>query len=77
MSRCWQQNPRLRPAFTHILDSIREGLPASFRHCSFYYSPECQGTRASLPPPDAEPDSLPTPEGASSDLSPPNGAAGH
>lgn len=77
MSRCWQQNPRLRPSFTHILDSIREGLPPSFRHHSFYYSPECQGVRASLPPPDTEPDSPPTPEGASSDCSPPNGAAGH
>uniref|UniRef100_A0A452REI5 Tyrosine-protein kinase receptor n=1 Tax=Ursus americanus TaxID=9643 RepID=A0A452REI5_URSAM len=38
MSRCWQQNPRLRPTFTHILDSIRGELRPSFRLFSFYYS---------------------------------------
>nr|KAF6396844.1 insulin receptor related receptor [Rousettus aegyptiacus] len=72
MSRCWQQSPRLRPAFTHVLDSIREGLRPSFRHLSFYYSPECRGSRA-----DAEPDFPPTTQGAPSDCSPPNGGPGH
>lgn len=77
MSRCWQQNPRLRPTFTHILDSIQEELRPSFRLLSFYYSPECQGTQASLLPTDAEPNSPPTPKGASSDCSPQNGGPGH
>lgn len=77
MSRCWQQNPRLRPTFTHILDSIQEELRPSFRLLSFYYSPECGGPRASLLAPDAEPDSPPPPKGASSDCSPQNGGPGH
>ncbi|XP_035870994.1 insulin receptor-related protein isoform X2 [Phyllostomus discolor] len=77
MSRCWQQNPRLRPTFTHILDSVREELRPSFRLLSFYYSPECQGTQASPLPTDAEPNSPPTPEGASSGCSPQNGGPGH
>ncbi|MBV97935.1 Insulin receptor-related protein, partial [Eschrichtius robustus] len=77
MHRCWQQNPRLRPTFTHILDSIQEELRPSFRLLSFYYSPECRGARASLLPTDAEPDSPPTPKGASSDSSPQNGGPGH
>ncbi|XP_025770943.1 insulin receptor-related protein [Puma concolor] len=76
MSRCWQQNPRLRPTFTHILDSIRGELRPSFRLFSFYYSPECRGARVS-PLPVAEPDSLPTPEGAPSDCSPQKGGPGH
>lgn len=77
MSRCWQQNPRLRPTFTHILDSIQEELRPSFRLLSFYYSPECRGPRASLLPPEAEPDSPPSLKGASSDCSPQNGGPGH
>ena len=77
MHRCWQQNPRLRPTFTHILDSIQEELRPSFRLLSFYYSPECRGARASLLPTDAEPDSPPTPKGASSNFSPQNGGPGH
>ncbi|GAB5583836.1 insulin receptor-related protein isoform X2 [Prionailurus iriomotensis] len=76
MSRCWQQNPRLRPTFTHILDSIRGELRPSFRLFSFYYSPECRGARGS-PLAVAAPDSLPTPGGAPSDCSPPNGGPGH
>ncbi|XP_004436298.1 PREDICTED: insulin receptor-related protein [Ceratotherium simum simum] len=77
MSRCWQQNPRLRPTFTHILDSIQGELRPSFRLLSFYYSPECRGGQASLLPTDVEPNSLPTPKGASSNFSPQNGGPGH
>uniref|UniRef100_A0A8C4MP40 Tyrosine-protein kinase receptor n=1 Tax=Equus asinus asinus TaxID=83772 RepID=A0A8C4MP40_EQUAS len=77
MSRCWQQNPRLRPTFTGILDSIQGELRPSFRLLSFYYSPECRGGQASLLPTDVEPDSLPTPKGASSNCSPQNGGPGH
>lgn len=76
MSRCWQQNPRLRPTFTHILDSIRGELRPSFRLFSFYYSPECQGSQGALLP-NAKPNSLPTPEGAPSDCMPQNGGPGH
>ncbi|EPY88677.1 insulin receptor-related receptor [Camelus ferus] len=77
MHRCWQQNPRLRPTFTHILDSIQEELRPSFRLLSFYHSPQCRGARASLLPTDAESDSPPTPKGVSSDFSPLNGGPGH
>ncbi|XP_030680036.1 insulin receptor-related protein [Nomascus leucogenys] len=77
MSRCWQPNPRLRPSFTHILDSIQEELRPSFRLLSFYYSPECRGARGSLPPTDVDPDSSPNPRGASSDCSPQNGGPGY
>ncbi|XP_077883482.1 insulin receptor-related protein isoform X3 [Ictidomys tridecemlineatus] len=76
MSRCWQQNPRLRPTFTHILDSIQEELRPSFRLLSFYYSPECRGGLGSLLPTDAEPDSPLTPKEAS-EGSPQNGGPGH
>lgn len=77
MHRCWQQNPRLRPTFTHILDSIQEELRPSFRLLSFYHSPECRGARASLLPTDTEPDVPPAPKEASSDFSPQNGGPGH
>ncbi|XP_045732000.1 insulin receptor-related protein [Mirounga angustirostris] len=76
MSLCWQQNPRLRPTFTRILDSIRGELRPSFRLFSFYYSPECRGAQGALLP-DARPKSLPTPEGASSDYSLQNGGSRH
>uniref|UniRef100_A0A8C7EVY6 Tyrosine-protein kinase receptor n=1 Tax=Neovison vison TaxID=452646 RepID=A0A8C7EVY6_NEOVI len=76
MRRCWQQSPRLRPAFTHILDSIRGELRPSFRLFSFYYSPECRAARGALLP-DVNPDSLPTPEEASSGCRPQNGGPGH
>lgn len=77
MSRCWQQNPRLRPTFTHILDSIWEELKPSFRLLSFYYSPERRGACASLLLAGTEPNSVPTPKGASSDCNPQNGGPGH
>ncbi|XP_045154458.1 insulin receptor-related protein isoform X2 [Echinops telfairi] len=74
MSRCWQQNPRLRPSFTHILDSIQGELRPSFRLLSFYDSPECQGGRVSQLPTKAEPDSSPALGKVSSNCSPPNGS---
>ncbi|KFO24877.1 Insulin receptor-related protein [Fukomys damarensis] len=75
MSSCWQQNPRLRPTFTHILDSIQDELRPSFRLLSFYYSPECQGGHSPLPSIDAEPTSPPTSKGAA-DCSLQNGKLG-
>lgn len=76
MNRCWKQNPRLRPTFTHILDSIQEELRPSFRLLSFYYSPECRGGLGSLLSTDAETDSPLTPKEAS-DCSPQNGGPRH
>uniref|UniRef100_A0A5F8GU09 Tyrosine-protein kinase receptor n=1 Tax=Monodelphis domestica TaxID=13616 RepID=A0A5F8GU09_MONDO len=76
MSRCWQQNPRQRPTFLQILDSIKDELRPSFRLLSFYYSPESRGGRGSLAPPDTDPDTHLSPE-PPPDFSPPNGSLGH
>ncbi|XP_072840343.1 insulin receptor-related protein isoform X3 [Pogona vitticeps] len=38
MRWCWQQNPRLRPSFIEILESIGEFMSPSFRAHSFFYS---------------------------------------
>ncbi|XP_053133978.1 insulin receptor-related protein isoform X2 [Hemicordylus capensis] len=40
MTGCWQQNPRLRPSFTQILESIKEEMSPAFRTFSFFYSAE-------------------------------------
>uniref|UniRef100_A0ACB8G7G7 Uncharacterized protein n=1 Tax=Sphaerodactylus townsendi TaxID=933632 RepID=A0ACB8G7G7_9SAUR len=40
MSWCWQQNPRLRPAFTQILDSIKEDVSSRFLQHAFFCSAE-------------------------------------
>ncbi|XP_042296706.1 insulin receptor-related protein isoform X2 [Sceloporus undulatus] len=40
MTWCWQQNPRLRPSFTQILERIKEDMNSSFRTHSFFYSLE-------------------------------------
>lgn len=40
MTWCWQQNPRLRPSFVQILESIQEDMSASFRAHAFFCSPE-------------------------------------
>lgn len=57
MSWCWQQNPRLRPSFTQILDSIKDDMSADFRTFSFFYSAENK-RRGSGEPSDAETDKL-------------------
>ncbi|KAJ7307442.1 hypothetical protein JRQ81_009462 [Phrynocephalus forsythii] len=36
MRWCWQQNPRLRPSFIEILESIQEFMSPSFRALSFF-----------------------------------------
>lgn len=76
MSSCWQQNPRLRPTFTQILNSIQKELRPSFRLLSFYHSPECQGGCGLQPTTDAESSSPPTSKGAS-DCSLQNGGPEH
>ncbi|XP_060614199.2 insulin receptor-related protein [Anolis sagrei] len=40
MTWCWRQNPRLRPSFIQILESIKEDMSSSFRTHSFFYSLE-------------------------------------
>uniref|UniRef100_A0A6I8PDT4 Tyrosine-protein kinase receptor n=1 Tax=Ornithorhynchus anatinus TaxID=9258 RepID=A0A6I8PDT4_ORNAN len=50
MHRCWLQNPRLRPTFVQILDSIAAGLRPSFRLCSFFHSPEARARPAPSEP---------------------------
>ncbi|XP_063002373.1 insulin receptor-related protein [Elgaria multicarinata webbii] len=40
MIGCWQQNPRLRPSFTQILERIKDDMSAAFRTHSFFDSPE-------------------------------------
>uniref|UniRef100_UPI00358E24DE insulin-like growth factor 1 receptor n=1 Tax=Myxine glutinosa TaxID=7769 RepID=UPI00358E24DE len=37
---CWQYNPRLRPTFLEILDSLVDDLHPSFQEVSFYHSDE-------------------------------------
>lgn len=40
MGWCWQQNPRLRPSFIQILESIKDDMSASFHKHAFFYSKE-------------------------------------
>lgn len=38
MRWCWQQNPKQRPSFIQVLESIKEDMHYSFRQLSFLYS---------------------------------------
>ncbi|XP_054829766.1 insulin receptor-related protein [Eublepharis macularius] len=40
MTWCWQQNPRLRPSFTQILERIKDDMSTSFHKHAFFYSVE-------------------------------------
>nr|XP_034993150.1 insulin receptor-related protein isoform X2 [Zootoca vivipara] len=77
MTWCWQQNPRLRPTFAQILESIKEDMSAAFRTHSFFYSLEnkcCSSWEAS----DTETEHLllrGEEEEAAPELAPPQGAA--
>ncbi|XP_074836963.1 insulin receptor-related protein isoform X3 [Carettochelys insculpta] len=53
MSWCWQQNPRQRPCFTQLLESIKDDMSPSFRRLSFFYSAENK-RRGSCESPDLE-----------------------
>uniref|UniRef100_A0A8C0QJZ4 Tyrosine-protein kinase receptor n=1 Tax=Chelonoidis abingdonii TaxID=106734 RepID=A0A8C0QJZ4_CHEAB len=57
MSWCWQQNPRQRPSFTQLLESIKDDMDPSFRNISFFYSAENK-RRGSCEPSDVETDNL-------------------
>uniref|UniRef100_A0A672MLW4 Insulin-like growth factor 1 receptor n=1 Tax=Sinocyclocheilus grahami TaxID=75366 RepID=A0A672MLW4_SINGR len=47
MRMCWQYNPKMRPSFLEIINSIKEELEPPFREVSFFYSEENK-------PPDTE-----------------------
>ncbi|XP_064867318.1 LOW QUALITY PROTEIN: insulin-like growth factor 1 receptor, partial [Oncorhynchus nerka] len=40
MRMCWQYNPKMRPSFLEIINSIKEELAPPFREMSFFYSEE-------------------------------------
>ncbi|XP_076011611.1 insulin-like growth factor 1b receptor [Genypterus blacodes] len=48
MRMCWQYNPKMRPSFAEIINSLKEELEPSFREVSFFYSTDNK-------PPDAPP----------------------
>uniref|UniRef100_A0A8C7ZHT9 Tyrosine-protein kinase receptor n=1 Tax=Oryzias sinensis TaxID=183150 RepID=A0A8C7ZHT9_9TELE len=47
MRMCWQYNPKMRPTFLEIINTIKDELDPSFREVSFFYSEENK-------PPDTE-----------------------
>ncbi|NXL40098.1 INSRR protein, partial [Glaucidium brasilianum] len=84
MCLCWQQNPRQRPSFVQLLESIKDHMAPAFRSLSFFYSPENR-RRGSGEPSDTETEQSPaeddppaSPLPTSKDRSPgqlPNGTA--
>ncbi|KAF1406688.1 Insulin receptor-related protein, partial [Spheniscus magellanicus] len=58
MCLCWQQNPRQRPSFVQLLESIKDHMAPAFRTLSFFYSPENR-RRGSGEPSDTETDQSP------------------
>ncbi|NWR55387.1 INSRR protein, partial [Bucorvus abyssinicus] len=58
MCRCWQQNPRQRPSFVQLLESIKDHMAPAFRTLSFFYSPENR-RRGSGEPSDTETEQSP------------------
>ncbi|KAM8974756.1 insulin-like growth factor 1 receptor [Pelodytes ibericus] len=47
MRMCWQYNPKMRPTFLEIINSIKDELDPGFKEVSFFYSEENK-------PPDTE-----------------------
>ncbi|KAI9529872.1 hypothetical protein NQZ68_008111 [Dissostichus eleginoides] len=47
MRMCWQYNPKMRPSFLEIINSIKQDLEPPFREMSFFFSEENK-------PPDTE-----------------------
>ncbi|KAF6738152.1 Insulin-like growth factor 1 receptor [Oryzias melastigma] len=47
MRMCWQYNPKMRPTFLEIINTIKDELDPSFREVSFFFSEENK-------PPDTE-----------------------
>ncbi|GCC19961.1 hypothetical protein chiPu_0021220 [Chiloscyllium punctatum] len=42
MRMCWQYNPKMRPAFMEIIQTIKADLDPSFKEVAFFYSEECK-----------------------------------
>ncbi|XP_078388482.1 insulin-like growth factor 1a receptor [Cetorhinus maximus] len=42
MRMCWQYNPKMRPAFMEIIQSIKADLEPSFKEVAFFYSEDCK-----------------------------------
>ncbi|XP_041863346.1 insulin receptor b [Melanotaenia boesemani] len=40
MQMCWQYNPKMRPTFHEIIETLRDDLHPSFQEVSFFYSEE-------------------------------------
>uniref|UniRef100_A0A8C6U6K6 Tyrosine-protein kinase receptor n=1 Tax=Neogobius melanostomus TaxID=47308 RepID=A0A8C6U6K6_9GOBI len=38
MQRCWQYNPKMRPSFVDIINTVKDELEPSFKEASFFYS---------------------------------------
>ncbi|XP_020797355.1 insulin-like growth factor 1b receptor isoform X2 [Boleophthalmus pectinirostris] len=38
MRMCWQYNPKMRPSFVEIINSVKDELEPSFKEASFFYS---------------------------------------
>ncbi|KAM9368362.1 LOW QUALITY PROTEIN: insulin-like growth factor 1 receptor [Phaethornis superciliosus] len=80
MCWCWQQNPRQRPSFIQLLESIKDHMAPTFRALSFFYSPQNrprgsgEPTEAELTPLDEEPPASPLPTRSPRHL--PNGTGG-
>ncbi|XP_063803191.1 insulin receptor-related protein isoform X2 [Pseudophryne corroboree] len=55
MHWCWQKNPKNRPSFLQVLESIKEELQPSFQKVSFYYTSHHK-RRGSAEVPSTEPD---------------------
>ncbi|KAG9467449.1 hypothetical protein GDO78_014924, partial [Eleutherodactylus coqui] len=55
MGWCWQKNPKNRPSFIQILESVKDDLQLSFQQLSFFYT-TCHKRRESNEVPDPEPD---------------------
>ncbi|KAM4690059.1 insulin receptor-related protein [Rhinophrynus dorsalis] len=55
MHWCWQKNPKHRPSFTQIIESIKEELHPSFQQVSFFHSND-RKQRASSEASDTEAD---------------------
>eukprot|EP00061_Rhincodon_typus_P001780 g15764.t1 len=39
---CWQYNPKMRPAFMEIIQTIKDDLDPSFKEVAFFYSEDCK-----------------------------------
>ncbi|KAK7913535.1 hypothetical protein WMY93_013746 [Mugilogobius chulae] len=57
MRMCWQYNPKMRPSFVEIINSVKDELEPSFKDASFFYIAAVSGllTDSSFPSTQAPP----------------------